>query len=85
MLKETSKDAPNRAGKVFTIFEFKKLLTMLWIVTMSDTISLVEWIILAFCAKTFLLGALRTENFERFRNGGIQRGPPYVVPYQWVA
>ena len=68
------KDAPNRAGKVFTIHEFKKLLTMMWIVTMSDSISLVEWIILAFCAKTFLLGALRNENFQRFRNGGVQRG-----------
>ena len=76
------KDAPNRAGKVFTIHEFKKLLTMMWIVTMSDSISLVEWIILAFCAKTFLLGALRNENFQRFRNGGVQRGSPSVVPYQ---
>ena len=61
MLRETAKDAPNRAGKVFRIFEFKRLLTTCWIVSMASEISLVEWIILAFCAKSFLLGALRAE------------------------
>ena len=71
LLRETAKDAPNRAGKVFRIFEFKKLLTALWIVAMADQISLVEWIILSFCAKSFLLGALRAEQFERFRAGGV--------------
>ena len=71
MLRETAKDAPNRAGKVFRIFEFKRLLTTCWIVSMASEISLVEWIILAFCAKSFLLGALRAEQFERFRLGGV--------------
>jgi len=70
-LKQTSKDAPNRAGKVFTVHEFKSLLTTIWIVSMASQISLVEWIILGFCAKSFLLGALRMEQFERFRAGGL--------------
>ena len=72
MLKETSEDAPNRAGKVFTSNEFKKLLVSLWVVAMADKISLVEWIVLAFCAKSFLLGALRAEQFDRFRGQGMQ-------------
>ena len=71
LLKKSSEDAPNKAGKVFTISEFKQLLTTIWIVTMADKISLVEWIILSFCAKSFLLGALRSEQFERFRLGGV--------------
>ena len=71
LLRESAKDAPNRAGKVFRIFEFKQLLTTVWIVSMANQISLVEWIILAFCAKSFLLGALRAEQFERFRLGGV--------------
>ena len=33
--------------------------------------SLADWIIWAFCAKSFLLGALRSEQFDRFRKGGL--------------
>ena len=71
MLRESAKDAPNRAGKVFRIFEFRQLLMSVWIVSMANQISLVDWIILAFCAKSFLLGALRAEQFDRFRKGGV--------------
>ena len=72
MLRETAEDAPNRAGKVFTSNEFKKLLMSVWVVAMADKISLVDWILLAFCAKSFLLGALRAEQFDRFRAQGME-------------
>ena len=64
MLRETAEDAPNRAGKVFTSNEFKKLLMSVWVVAMADKISLVDWIL--------LLGALRAEQFDRFRAQGMQ-------------
>ena len=71
-MKESAETAPNRAGKVFTIGEFQKLLTTIWVIAMIDQgVSLADWLILAFCAKSFLLGALRGEQFDRFRKGGL--------------
>ena len=34
-------------------------------------IDLIEWIMLRFCAVTILLGCLRSEQFNRFREGGL--------------
>ena len=70
------KDNNKNRGKVFTINEFKLLLTAVWVASMAPEaggpICFADWLILAFCAKTFLLGALRTEQFERFRAGGVR-------------
>ena len=66
----SAEDSPNQAGKVFSFDEFQTLLTSEW--TKESGVCLADWLIESFCAKTFLLGALRTEQMNRFRAGGLQ-------------
>jgi len=68
-LMRQSGPAPNRAGKVFSFTEFKTLLTKNW--DESTNLCLAKFLVQSFCAKTFLLGALRTKQFLRFRHGGL--------------
>jgi len=66
----SAEDSPNQAGRVFTLDEFQTLLTSEW--TKESEVCLADWLIESFCAKTMLLGALRTEQMNRFRAGGLQ-------------
>ena len=66
----SAEDSPNQAGRVFTLDEFQTLLTSEW--TKESGVCLADWLLESFCAKTFLLGALRTEQMNRFRAGGLQ-------------
>ena len=65
-----AEDSPNQAGRVFTLEEFRTLLTSEW--TSESEVCLADWLVESFCAKTFMLGALRTEQMNRFRAGGLQ-------------
>ena len=67
-LKQTAKTSPNRAGSVFAYDEFRRLLLTPY---KKAAVDLIEWIMLRFCAVTLLLGCLRSEQFNRFRDGGL--------------
>lgn len=56
LLHESSIGAPNRAGKVFTFDEFRRLLTRGW--DRDGDLCLAEFMVWRFCAITILLGAL---------------------------
>ena len=62
-------DAPNRAGKVFTFEEFKTLLTTGW--NPDGEYSYPEFVVRRFIAFSFLLGAMRSVQMDRFREGGL--------------
>jgi hypothetical protein len=68
LLKVSAKDAPNR-GSVFTFGEFKKLVTTKF----EDVVDICfpVFIVNRFLAVSLLLGALRTEQLDRFRSGGL--------------
>ena len=68
-LKETAKTSRNRAGSVFSYDEFRRLLMTPY---KESEIDLIEWIVLRFCAVTLLLGCLRSEQFNKFREGGTK-------------
>ena len=68
MLKESSKSSPNRAGSVFAYDEFRRLLMTPY---RKDALDLIEFILLRFSSVTLLLGCLRSEQFNRFREGGL--------------
>ena len=68
-LRESSKDAPNK-GYVFSFEEFSQLLSARW--NKELEVDFVTWIMKRFMAVSFLLGALRSEQFDRFRCGGLE-------------
>ena len=55
-------------GSVFSYDEFRRLLMTKY---KKAKIDLIEWIMLRFSAVTLLLGCLRSEQFNRFREGGL--------------
>ena len=57
------------SGGIFSVSELKNLFTWEW--TLDCGICFVNWIMLRFQFVTFLLCALRSENFDRFRSIGI--------------
>ena len=61
-------DAPNK-GSVFAFEEFKVLTTTLFDPELG--IPFPEWLSKRFMAISLLLGALRSEQFCRFRKGGL--------------
>ena len=69
LLRVSAKNAPNR-GSVFSFDEFKRLVTARF----EDVqgICFPEFILNRFIAVSLLLGALRTEQLDRFRKGGLQ-------------
>ena len=81
LLRESAKGASNRAGRVFTLDEFRRLLTKGW--DKDGDMCLADWMTERFCAITLLLGALpgsvltslatlpRSGQFDRFREGGL--------------
>ena len=69
LLRISAKDAANR-GSVFSFEEFRKIIMTRW--TSEIECDFIEWISLRFTAVTLLLGALRTEQFQRFRAGGLK-------------
>ena len=62
-------DAPNK-GSVFTFEEFKVLTTKLF--DPEQGIPFPTWLSKRFMAISHLLGALRSEQFSRFRKGGLR-------------
>ena len=66
----SAKDAPNRAGRVFTFTEFKRLLTTSF--DPNGDYHYPDFLLRRFTCYCFLLGALRSVQFERFRNQGLQ-------------
>ena len=83
LLRESARGAHNRAGRVFTIDEFRRLLTKGW--DKDGDMCLADWMTERFCAITLLLGALptsvlnrlttlpRSGQFDEFRDGGLAR------------
>ena len=65
----TAHDAPNR-GAVFAFEEFRQIVLHKYSVDCPT--NFVDWIQKKFMAVTLLLGALRTEQFDRFRCGGLR-------------
>ena len=53
-------------GGIFSVAELKKLVSWEW--TIECGICFVSWLVIRFEFLTFLLCALRTENFDRFRD-----------------
>ena len=56
-------------GSVFSYDEFRRLLMTKY---KKAKIDLIEWVMLRFSAVTLLLGCLRSEQFNRFREGGLR-------------
>ena len=69
LLAISAQDANNK-GSVFTFDEFRKLSTTLFDPSLG--IPFPEWVLKRFMAITLLFGALRTEQFNRFREGGLE-------------
>ena len=68
LLHASSKDAKNR-GRPFSFEDFKVLMTKEWSADLDA--DLPTFLVKSFMTKTMLLGALRTEQQERFRKGGL--------------
>ena len=68
LLKASAQDAPNR-GSVFKFEEFRALVTTTF--EGVQDISFPNFILNRFMAVSLLLGALRTEQLNRFRRGGL--------------
>ena len=81
LLHVSAQGAANRAGRVFTLDEFRRLLTKGW--NKDSDMCLADWMTTRFCAITLLLGALpasvlnkltalaRSGQFDAFRNRAI--------------
>ena len=69
LLKESARNASNR-GFVFEFDEFRQLVTTEW--SPDCGIDFIRWISARFPAVTLLLGALRSEQLDRFRGAGLQ-------------
>ena len=84
LLHVSAQGAANRAGRVFTLDEFRRLLTKGW--NKDSDMCLADWMTTRFCAITLLLGALpasvlnkltalaRSGQFDAFRAGGLAAG-----------
>jgi hypothetical protein len=68
LLHASSKDAKNR-GRPFSFEDFKVLMTKEWSADLDADFP--TFLVKSFMTKTMLLGALRTEQQERFRKGGL--------------
>ena len=70
-LKESAKGAANR-GSVFSFDDFRRLVTTVFAdVADKHDIHFPDFMLQRFMAVSLLLGALRSEQFERFRSGGL--------------
>ena len=68
-LKISAQNAPNK-GAIFQFEEFRQLLTTEWSPDCGK--DFIAWISARFSATTLLLGALRSEQFDRFRKAGLK-------------
>ena len=66
---------PNRSGQVFTFSEFKRLLKTPW--DPEGAFLFPEFLVRRFIAYSFLLGALRSVQMERFRLAGLRNCSHY--------
>ena len=66
---ESAKDAPNR-GSVFSFEEFHDVVVSEWSAECGT--NLADWLSKKFMTLSLLLGALRTEQFDRFRHCGLK-------------
>jgi len=69
LLSISAVDAPNR-GSVFSFEEFKVLTTTIFAIALG--IPFPVWLRQRFMGTTLLFGALRSEQFHRFRKGGLE-------------
>ena len=69
LLAKSAADAPNR-GSVFSFEEFQVLATTEFAIALA--LPFPVWIQKRFIALTLLFGALRSEQLDRFRQGGLQ-------------
>ena len=69
LLKKSAVGAPNQ-GSVFNFQEFQALSTTLFDSSMG--LPFPVWIQKRFMATSLLFGALRSEQLERFRQGGLE-------------
>ena len=69
LMKASARDAPNK-GRPFTFDQFSRLITAKW--DPEGDYNFVEFTVKRFMAHSFLLGALRSTQFDRFRTGGMQ-------------
>ena len=69
LVKESARDAPNK-GRPFTFDQFSRLMSAKW--DPEGELNFVEFTVQRFMAHTFLLGAMRSEQFDRFRAGGLE-------------
>jgi len=67
-LKESAKDAPNK-GSIFRFEQFRTLLTKEY--NRESGMPFPVWVNKRFLALSVLLGALRSEQLNRFREGGL--------------
>ena len=67
-LEVSARTAPNK-GTIFSFEEFRTIITTPWSLDCGADFSL--WMNQRFMAVTLLLGALRSEQFDRFRKGGL--------------
>ena len=81
LLTKSAAGAPNAAGKVFTLHEFRKLLTKGW--TPDCGICLAEFLVERFCAITILLGALLGSVLNSIDNTTQQR-PVRPLSRRWA-
>ena len=65
-----SESSSLNSGGIFSVDELKKLMAWEWV--KGCGVCFVNWIVLRFQFLTLLLCALRTENYERFRDVGIE-------------
>ena len=70
MLRESARDAPNR-GRPFSFDQFQRLMTAKW--NPLGEVDFVSFLQKKFFSFSFLLGALRTTQFDRFRCGGLEK------------
>ena len=65
-----SESSSLNSGGIFSVDELKTLMAWEWV--QGCGVCFVNWIVLRFQFLTLLLCALRTENYERFRDVGIE-------------
>ena len=69
LIKKSAVNAPNK-GSVFNFEQFQRLVTAVY--NLDCGVSFPVWMTNRFMGVSFLLGALRTEQFDRFRAGGLR-------------
>ena len=72
LLKQSAKTKPNRKGGICTFSEFRTMLRQPYRTDLDEDdglfLTFADYLCYLFVAMTFLLGALRTTQFVRFRN-----------------